>query len=284
MTTEQLLSRRAVLGGALGLGLATLPGLAGAAPAFEVKGKIRDTYRANGGLDVLGRPLAGEVKIRIRHVNTYAQRFERGTVWWAAGQGRVDLPDATRVRLRKGENFRPVLGVVDLWRTDDLDGLPALDERIVRDLGIGTVIAMNSGSDPRITGVRNLKHVISNSGSTLTFYRGYVTRAASRAAAGKVLTAVAGSTAPVAVHCRRGKDRTGWVCDLMQSVAGVSRATRDADYLATEAYSGRPVELAWLHAAREACVERYGSTSAYLRQGCGLSSSTLARLERRLTA
>lgn len=284
MTTEHLLSRRALLGGALAAGLASLPGVAGAAPAIEVHGKILSTYRAHGGLAVLGRPLAGEVRVRLRKRNTYGQRFEHGTVWWGSGKGRVDLPAGKRVRLEKGRNFRPVVGVADLWRTDDLDGLTRLDERIVADLGIGTVIAMNSGSDPEIAGVRNLKHYISNSGSHREFYRGYVTRAASRASVGRVLTAVAESTAPVAVHCHSGKDRTGWVCDLMQSVAGVSEKRRDADYLVTEEYSGKAVDLDWLRAAREARDERFGSTRAYLTRGCGLSTATLARLERRLAA
>lgn len=282
MTSELLLSRRAVLGGALAAGLASLPGVSSAAPALRVKGRIAETYQAYGGREVLGRPLSAEVRLRLRKANTYGQRFERGSVWWGSGVGRVDLPAGARVRLQKGENFRPVLGVTDVWRTDDLDGLTALDERIVRDLGITTMIAMNSGSDPKISGVQNVKHVISNSGSHLTFYRGYVTREASRAAIGAVLTAVADSTAPVAVHCRRGQDRTGWVCDLLQSVAGVSRTTRDADYLATATYTGRSVELAWLQAAREECTQEYGSTSAYLTEGCGMSTATLDRLEHRL--
>ena len=282
MSSDQLLSRRALLGGALAVGLASLPGVAGAAPTFAVKGKILATYRAHGGVAVLGRPVGAEVRVRLRGGSTYGQRFERGTVWWGSGRGRVDLPAGERVRLQRGRNFRPVLGVADLWRTDDLDGLTRLDERIVRDLGITTVIAMNSGKDPRIAGVRNLRHFISNSGDRLDFYRGYVTRSASRVSVGRVLTVVAESTAPAAVHCHAGKDRTGWVCDLMQSVAGVSEAKRDADYLLTKHYSGRSVDLDWLQAAREKRAEEYGSTSAYLTRGCGLSTATLDRLERRL--
>ena len=62
-----------------------------------------------------------------------------------------------RVRLIAAPNFRPVRGVGRVWRADDLDGCSPLEERIVRDVGITTMVALNTGSDPSITGVRNLQ-------------------------------------------------------------------------------------------------------------------------------
>ncbi|RYZ29386.1 MAG: tyrosine-protein phosphatase, partial [Propionibacteriaceae bacterium] len=194
----------------------------------------------------------------------------------------VDLRAGPRVRLDTSRNFRPVVGVRDLWRTGDLDGCTALEKRVVIDLGIETMIAMNSGGDPSIPGVTRYAYYISNAGEQLEFYRGYVTRAASRASVGRVLRRVARSDAPVLVHCHAGKDRTGWVCDLMQTVAGVDRKVRDADYLATHAYSGSTIDLAWLDAARDQLVTSYGSLEDYLVQGCDLSREDLARLASRL--
>ena len=280
--TAPVLGRRMVLGGALGaVGLGLLGGRVALAAAPPVIGGIRRTYEAAGGAAALGAPLAAEVKVRVEKRNTYSQRFERGTVWWGSGVGKVDRP-TDRVRLDTGRNFRPVLGVRDVWRTDDLDGATALEERVVMDLGITAMIAMNTGSDPSITGVRRYRYPISNAGSHLAFYRGYVTRAASRRALGRVVRRVGRTDGAVVLHCVAGKDRTGWASDLLQTLAGVDRATRDADYLATATYSGRHVELEWLQAARDALVERYGTPERYLRHGCGLSAADLRRVRARL--
>jgi protein tyrosine phosphatase (PTP) superfamily phosphohydrolase (DUF442 family) len=275
-----LLVRRSVLVGALGLAGTALVGVpAQAAP--RISGRILETYVGAGGREVLGGAVHREVKRRISHRNTYGQQFAHGTVWWGSGVGKVDRP-AERVRLDSAPNFRPVLGVRDLWRSDDLDGCTPLEERIVVDLGIETMIAMNSGSDPSIPGVDRHQYKISNSGENLEFYRGYVALAASRASVGRVLRRVARSDAPVLVHCSAGKDRTGWLCDLMQTVAGVSRTVRDADYLATRAYSGADVELAWLSAARSQLSADYGTVTDYLVEGCALDRDDLSRLTKRL--
>jgi len=276
------LSRRVVLGGGLGLAVSALVGAPRAAEAaVPVVGRIKQTYLAAGGKAVLGAPLKREVKRRISSRNTYAQQFQRGTVWWGSGVGAVDRP-AERVRLSTARNFRPVLGVRDLWRTDDLDGCSALEKRIVSDLGIESMVAMNSGSDPSIPGVKRYQYRISNAGTYDEFYRGYVTRAASRESVGRVLRLVARSKAPVLIHCAGGKDRTGWLSELAQRVAGVAQEQRDADYLATKAYSGGHVDLAWLGAARDQLTRDYGTLERYLTEGCDLSTDDLARLRTRL--
>jgi hypothetical protein len=275
------LARRSVLAGALGLAGTSLVGIPLAQAAPDVSGRILETYLAAGGAGVLGGAVGREVKRRISDRNTYGQQFERGTVWWGSGVGKVDLP-ARRVRLDTAENFRPAVGVRDLWRADDLDGCSPLEERIVIDLGIETMIAMNSGSDPSISGVDRYRYSISNSGSRLEFYRGYVTRDASRASVGRVLRRVARSDAPVLVHCQGGKDRTGWVCDLMQTVAGVSRSVRDQDYLVTREYSGGEVDLAWLTAARDQLVADYGTVTDYLVEGCDMDREDVTLLRERL--
>jgi protein tyrosine phosphatase (PTP) superfamily phosphohydrolase (DUF442 family) len=273
--------RRLVLAGAVGLAGTALVGAPAAQAAPRIQGRILETYLAAGGAHVLGAAVHSEVKRRISNRNTYGQRFERGVVWWGSGVGKVDLPSA-RVRLDTAPNFRPVQGVRDLWRTGDLDGCTSLEKRVVVDLGIETMVAMNSGGDPSIPGVDRYSYYISNAGTNLEFYRGYVTREASRTSVGRVLRRVARSDAPVLVHCHAGKDRTGWVCDLMQAVAGVSREVRDADYLATRDYSGGNVDLDWLAAARSQLVTDYGTVADYLVNGCGLSRTDLDRLGTRL--
>ncbi|MCA1480832.1 tyrosine-protein phosphatase, partial [Bradyrhizobium sp. NBAIM08] len=155
------------------VGLAGWPvGAEAATPT--IKGRILETYLAAGGKPVLGKAEAKEVKQRIDGHNTYAQSFQHGRVWWGSKVGKVDLPDVARVRLDGAQNFRPLVGVRDLWRSDDLDDCTALDERIVRDLGVRTVIAFNGGSDPKIRSVDRYAFPISNSGTKLEFYQGYV--------------------------------------------------------------------------------------------------------------
>ena len=276
-----VLARRSVLVGALGLAGSALVGAPGAEAAPRVTGRIRETYLAAGGADVLGAPLHRQVKRTVDHVNTYAQHFERGTVWWGAEVGLVDRP-GTRVRLASAPNFRPVSGVRDLWRTDDLDGCTPLEKRVVMELGVTTMIAMNARTDPSIPGVKRRYYPISNAGERLELYRGYVTRKDSRESVGRVLRRVARTEGAVIVHCKAGKDRTGWVCDLLQSVAGVPRDVRDLDYLATRTYSGGSVELEWLEAARTQLADDYGSVTDYLVDGCDVMRADLKRLAARL--
>ena len=166
------IARRTVLTAGLGLAGTALVGVPAAQAAPSVGSRVLETYLAAGGRDVLGAARHKQVKRRIDHVSTYGQTFKHGTVWWGADVGKVDTPDA-RVRLDSALNFRPVVGVSGLWRSDDLDGCTPLEERIVVDLGIETMIAMNSGSDPSIPDVDRHKYKISNAGDELEFYAGY---------------------------------------------------------------------------------------------------------------
>ena len=99
---------------------------------------------------------------------------------------------------------------------------------------------------------------------------------------GRVLRRVARTEGAVVVHCKAGKDRTGWVCDLMQAVAGVTREVRDLDYLATRSYSGADVDLEWLAAARTQLADDWGSVTDYLVDGCDVTRADLRRLAARL--
>ncbi len=281
-TAVESISRRTLLVGLAGTGAVGLVGWPAEAATPSVKGRILEAYLAAGGKAVLGKPKAKEVGRKVRGHHTYAQQFEHGQVWWGSGVGKVDLPHGDRVRLDDALNFRPLIGVRDLWRSDDLDHCTPLDDRIVHDLGVRTMIAFNGGSDRKIRSVEEYEFHISNSGTHAEFYPGYVSRPDSRLCVGEALTVIAATKDAVLIHCNAGKDRTGWVSDVLQRLAGVPRATRDTDYLATQAYSDGDVDLAWLQAARDQLVTSYQDLDTYLTQGCLMTPDDVAALRRRL--
>lgn len=115
-------------------------------------------------------------------------------------------------------------------------------------------------------------------------YRRFVTDPAAHAAVSTSLTAIASSSHAVLVHCSAGKDRTGWIVALVQSICSVpseqiveeyllsSRAARDlaasmptmpgVDPALWDAFlTVRPQYLA---AAFEEVDRTYGSLAAYL--------------------
>lgn len=139
-------------------------------------------------------------------------------------------------------------------------------------------------------------------------YRGFVTSEKSRTGFAGVLRVLA-EDGPHVFHCTAGKDRTGWVAALLLHLAGVDRATIEADYLLTNLRSAQSrasteeqirthlgdagveifeptlvADLEYLRAAYITVEETYGELDAYLRDGLGLDEATLDRLRDRLLA
>ncbi|WP_243367457.1 tyrosine-protein phosphatase [Fundidesulfovibrio soli] len=131
-------------------------------------------------------------------------------------------------------------------------------------------------------------------------YRTFVTNPASRAGFGAVLLTMAHDPGPDLFHCSDGKDRTGWTAALLETIAGVSPATRMQDYLASNSYLAGPinaqaaavlavapelrgmnfnllfgVDSSWLQAALDQVTASYGSMYGYLTQGLGLSQADI---------
>ncbi|WP_329126417.1 tyrosine-protein phosphatase [Streptomyces sp. NBC_01465] len=99
-----------------------------------------------------------------------------------------------------------------------------------------------------------------------------------------LLTAVATNDGATVYHCSAGKDRTGWSTAVLLTLLGVPRATVEADFLASNTYTGDPkaVELSWLRAAFAEVDHIYGSFDAYLHQGLKLDDATIATLRAKL--
>lgn len=99
-----------------------------------------------------------------------------------------------------------------------------------------------------------------------------------------LVTAVATNNSGATVfHCS-AKDRTGWGTAVLLTLLGVDRATVEADFLASNQYTGDPeaVELSWLRAAFAEADQIYGDFDTYVREGLKLDAATVATLRAKL--
>jgi protein-tyrosine phosphatase len=113
---------------------------------------------------------------------------------------------------------------------------------------------------------------------------------------------------PALFHCSYGKDRTGFAAAVILEILGVPWETTVGDYLLSNVTLAPEIErksrLIWvgslfrisrdnardllvvkreyLEAARQAAVERFGSTDAYVREGLGITNETRERLRQAL--
>lgn len=113
-----------------------------------------------------------------------------------------------------------------------------------------------------------------------TDYTKFVNDAASRKAFGNALTTIANTQGKVLVHCTYGKDRTGWAVAMAMYATGASNTQVMNEYLKTTEYT---VKEKWLNTGLDAARAKYGSVHNYLKEGLGLSDSTLAALKGRLS-
>jgi protein-tyrosine phosphatase len=234
-----------------------------------------------------------------------------------AGSGRgIRLADGTRM----------ATGLV--YRSGLLEGMSAADRAALADAGLETIYDLRTDDvaarhpDPEVAGAeyrlinvyavfRQPREVLATPAAArrhaIERERAFVTDPAQRERIALVLTGIAQADGPVLIHCTEGKDRTGWVSALLQSLAGADRETVIAEYLASNRYradlieqkvaktlrsegatraaavrTAATVERSWLVAGLDAATARYGSIEGYLTEGLGLKESTLDRLRARL--
>jgi len=132
-------------------------------------------------------------------------------------------------------------------------------------------------------------------------YRGFVTDPTNRAGFRETLLQMAQTPGAILYHCTSGKDRTGWVSAVLETIAGVAPSTIMQDYLATNAYSNVPATLAslpasiasvygpllgvqssFLQASLDQVTATYGSMEAYLTEGLGLTQADIYVLRARM--
>ena len=75
-------------------------------------------------------------------------------------------------------------------------------------------------------------------------YRDFVTNPVERAGFRAALLDVAYARTAIVFHCSAGKDRTGWMAVLLQSIAGVPQPIIRRDYLASDDYRAASIRAA----------------------------------------
>lgn len=126
--------------------------------------------------------------------------------------------------------------------------------------------------------------------------REFVTSDYARQGLGDVFRELANADEAALYHCTAGKDRTGWISAVLQSIAGVSQADIMANYLATNDYTAARlnatvatlpasmketysalmgVRANWLQAGLDQVITSYGSMDNYLKEGLGLDQATI---------
>ncbi|WP_260858277.1 tyrosine-protein phosphatase [Paraburkholderia sp. BCC1885] len=137
--------------------------------------------------------------------------------------------------------------------------------------------------------------------------RAYVTGATQRAAYGALLSQLAATPGVQLIHSAAGKDRTGWVAALLLSMANVPLDIIMQDYLLTNTYSAASINAkvaavqaengdaaamldapffsvqdSFLQAGFDQVQASYGTMSAYLTTGLGMTQASVDALRDRL--
>ena len=217
-----------------------------------------------------------------------------------------------------------ITGVV--YRSGQLKGLSDADAATLVRLGITDIYDLRSATaakaspDPVPSGVRYHRidvfagHSKSYTGKTAAGARAYmramnrafVTDSQQRSRIAQALRAISKADGPVLIHCAAGKDRTGWLSAMLQSIAGANRATLKGEYLLSNTYrkalidskvaAARKISAtraaivgelellrpSYLEAGLDKAVAKYGSLHKYWTKGLKLSATTLATLKAKL--
>ncbi len=200
------------------------------------------------------------------------------------------------------------------YRSNALSGLSATDKATLSTLGITEDIDLRTPSE--ISGapeaqnlpagmayvqvnifgsagpaIPSLTSSAAAEGYLIAMNQAFVTDSAYRANFATVFADLADGTGPMMYNCSSGKDRTGWVSAILQSIAGMSSADIMANYLATNSYSAASiaavaaispaygtilgVQQPDLQAGLDQIITSYGSLDNYLELGLGMSQAEI---------
>ena len=124
-----------------------------------------------------------------------------------------------------------------------LDGGKLIDLRLSNDSGYD--------ADPSLDGVTNMHIGIKGEATATGYKKTFINDSNMRKQFGRALTEIASSSGPVLVHCKAGKDRTGWTVALAMMAVGVSKSK------AMDEYNNSPnVSNSWFTAAYDEATNK----------------------------
>lgn len=139
--------------------------------------------------------------------------------------------------------------------------------------------------DPAISGVSRNNIEIKGEASASGYRDTFIKDADARKQFAEAIRAIAGASSdkPILIHCKSGKDRTGWTIALVMMAVGVSKANAMSEYLKSP-----NVDASWFNAAYDEAIKKSHSndgtiigymTTSVSDGGLGLSQSTIQTLK-----
>ena len=193
--------------------------------------------------------------------------------------------------------------IVDLRTTTEVEMRPSMPVPGTRTVAVDILQDRSTAATLMNSGIVSVARAREEMGRT---YERFVVGDGERAAFGRAVAAVAGSSGAALVHCTAGKDRTGWVSAVLQLLAGVSREDVLADYMLTRENSRElsaairqqvrdtmpeqaeaievllDVDEAFLGRSLDSLEAEFGDVRRYLVEGAGLEGDLVDDLTVRL--
>ena len=193
--------------------------------------------------------------------------------------------------------------IVDLRTATEVEMRPSVPVPGTRTVAVDILQDRSTAATLMTSGIVSVARAREEMGRT---YERFVVGDGERAAFGRAVAAVAGSSGAALVHCTAGKDRTGWVSAVLQLLAGVSREDVLADYMLTRENSRElsaairqqvrdtmpeqaeaievllDVDEAFLGRSLDSLEAEFGDVRRYLVEGAGLEGDLVDDLTVRL--
>lgn len=193
--------------------------------------------------------------------------------------------------------------IVDLRTATEVEMRPSVPVPGTRTVAVDILQDRSTAATLVNSGIVSVARAREEMGRT---YERFVVGDGERAAFGRAVAAVAGSSGAALVHCTAGKDRTGWVSAVLQLLAGVSREDVLADYMLTRENSRElsaairqqvrdtmpeqaeaievllDVDEAFLGRSLDSLEAEFGDVRRYLVEGAGLEGDLVDDLTVRL--
>lgn len=179
-----------------------------------------------------------------------------------------------------------------LFRSANLNSVSTSDKKNLSTLlEGGTLVDLRRTTDkgykkdPSLSGVSRKNIEIEGEASAAGYRDTFINDAEARRQFAETIRTIASASAdkPVLIHCKSGKDRTGWTIALVMMAVGVSKANAMNEYLKSP-----NVDASWFNAAYDEATKKSHSsdktimgylTTSVSDGGLGLSQSTIQTLK-----